>query len=469
MNLVKLVMMFSFALLSWSARAEPLLINIDNPQFRKMVTAIPIFAIDPQIAQKEEAEAMARQSAEELRYLLDFTGLFNNMSEAGYKGIIDSAQKTAAAAGKIVDLADKASLAQWKAVGIESLTVGVVLRGEKGYTLELRTFDVNRQATVLGKRYVEVSKAELKKVLRRYGNLLMEMYTGKPGIFFSKIAFIGRRSANDFKQVYICDFDGSNVVQLTSEPATHLSAHFSPDGRYITYTSFERKNPDLYMHDLETGKKRLISSYPGINSGAQWAPNGKLIAYTGSKDGDTDIFILDPFKGSRTKLISGSGVDVDPTFSPDGKRLAFVSGRFGNPHIFIAQLDWNQQTGAVSVSSDMRITYAGWYNSTPAWAPDSERLVFAGYDKDIDRYDIFIVNREGKQLERLTLKTGDNESPSYAPNGYMIVFQSNRVGDQNIKGVPQLWIMNWDGGGQRKLETGIYDAQTPSWSFKLYE
>ncbi|MEZ4741379.1 MAG: hypothetical protein R3B45_02865 [Bdellovibrionota bacterium] len=73
------------------------------------------------------------------------------------------------------------------------------------------------------------------------------------------------------------------------------------------------------------------------------------------------------------------------------------------------------------------------------------------------------MNADGSQLERLTLRTGDNESPSWSPNGQMIVFQSNRIGNKNVKGQAALYIMNRDGGGQRKLNTGLFDAQTPKW------
>ena len=157
---------------------------------------------------------------------------------------------------------------------------------------------------------------------------------------------------------------------------------------------------------------------------------------------------------------------MDPTFSPDGQLLAFVSGRFGNPHIFVGHLKWTGDD-EVKVVRDTRLTYAGWYNSTPAWSPDSKKLVFAGYDKEINRYDIFMMNHDGKNLERLTLKTGDNESPSFSPNGQLVVFQSNRVGQSDQKGRPKLWVMARDGSGQRELPTGLYEAQTPSWSWQI--
>ncbi|RZA26064.1 MAG: hypothetical protein EOP10_04800, partial [Proteobacteria bacterium] len=112
-----------------------------------------------------------------------------------------------------------------------------------------------------------------------------------------------------------------------------------------------------------------------------------------------------------------------------------------------------------------RLTYAGWYNATPNWSPESDKIVFAGYDKDINRWDTFMMNPDGSQLERLTLKNGDNESPTFAPNGQLIAFQSNRVGNGNSKGQGAIWIMNRDGSNQHKVEIpGFYDIAVPMWS-----
>ena len=188
----------------------------------------------------------------------------------------------------------------------------------------------------------------------------------------------------------------------------------------------------------------------------------EVLAYSASRGSDTEIFTITTKGTNRRLLISGSGLDVDPKFSPDGKYIAFVSGRYGNPHIFVGKLKWVGLTP--QVISDQRLTYAGWYNSTPAWSPDSDRILFGGYDKDINRYDIFIMDPDGRNLERLTLKTGDNENPSWSPNGQMIVFQSNRKGTANIKTRAQVFYMMRDGSRQRKLALPFYDVQTPTWS-----
>lgn len=444
--------------LALAAGKAELIVNIDNPGFRRLVTAIPNFQVPPGADSKLQQDSKA--GAAELARLLDFSGLFNFMAQSGYESLARDIKLDPA-----IDLQGLAGvdLPQWKGIGIESLTLGRLIKDADGTALELRTIDINKGSLVLGKRFTKITN--LNKVLQRYADLLLEAYTGKPGIFSTKITFVGRTKKGVPKQIYIADFDGSNAMAITKDNTPHLSPSWSPDGKTIVYTSFKSGNPDLYTYNWATGKTTQIAAYKGLNSGGAFSPNGKLIAMTGSESGDADIFVTTPNGGSRQALIRGTALDVDPTFSPNGKYIAFVSGRFGNPHIFRGDLQWNAESTGVKLIGDKRLTYAGWYNATPAWSPDSEKIVFGGYDKDIDRWDLFMMNPDGTKLERLTLQLGDNESPTWSPNGQLIIFQSNRLGNSNAKGpTSSLYIMNRDGSSQRRLETGLYEAQTPDWS-----
>jgi TolB protein len=327
--------------------------------------------------------------------------------------------------------------------------------------VELMTVDINKGEIILGKRFTRVG--DIKIILRRYADLLLQAYTGKPGIFSSKLAFVGRRQKGDEKQIFISDFDGSNLIQVTKEKFIHLSPNWSPDGKKLVFTSFRSGNPDLYTYDLTNGTVKVLSNSPGMNSGGAFTPDGSQVAFTGAIAGDTDIFLIDAKGGQRKAFIQGQGLDVDPAFSPDGKYIAYVSGRYGNPHIFLGEL--TKVNNQFRVVRDSRMTWQGWYNTTPSWTYDSAKIAFAGYDREIDRYDIFIMNPDSKkqQLERLTIRSGDNESPSWSPNGQLLVFQSNRSGDQNVKSRAQLWVMNRDGSHQRKLDIGLYEVFTPKW------
>lgn len=430
-----------FGLATLLTANKPLIVNVDNPYFRKIVTTIPKFTVHKGTP---ETDIIANFGQRRLGFLLDYSRLFKVVPPSTYEK-------------------NKMLAKDFQKLGVEVLIKGEIRHsGRKKTSLLLKAIDLRRKKIVTQRQYNNVSRKNIDRVLRLYGNQILDVYTKKSGIFFSKIAFVGKRRKQDHKQIFIMDFDGSNLEQITSSKAHHLSPSWSPDNRYIVYTSFVDDNPDLFIYDRLLKHHRKISGRAGVNSGGQFAHKGNLVAFTGSMRGDTDIFLTDTHGSKRQHLIRGLGLDVDPTFSPNGKWLAFVSGRYGNPHIFRATLNWN--ANRLQVVDDKRLTYAGWYNANPSWSPDSKKIAFAGYDRDIDRFDIFLMNADGSNLERMTLDRGDNESPSWSPNGMMLAFFSTRVLNSNRKGAAQIYIMSRDGSEQKKLATGLYEARTPRWS-----
>ena len=439
-----------------SVKLRPIVINIDNPKFRKMVAAIPDFKIHPT---DKNMQPLSGKLADRLRQFLEFSGYFKILRGGG------PGQSRGGRVASMIAGFEGAAIGYWRAIGVESLTVGNLAKeGGGGYRLEIRTADVQGGRRVLGQAYTLGHPGEAEAALKHYADQLLMAYTSRPGIFNSRIVFVGRKRADSQKQIYLCDVDGTGVIQLTSSDALHLSPSFSPEGDRILFTSYESGNPDLYMKHLVTGKIEKIAGDKGINSGGAFSDNGKLIAFSGSIRGNTEIYLWDFTGRKRKPFLTGHGIDVNPAFSPDGRWLAFVSGRYGNPHIFKASLKWEHNRTRVRVTGDVRLTYAGWYNAAPAWSPDSRKIAFAGFDRDIGRFDIFLMDQDGKHMERLTLNAGDNESPSWSPNGQLLVFSSNRIASKGVrKGPAQLFIMNRDGSSQRLLDTGLYSAETPRW------
>ncbi len=452
--------------LSLSAFAQssgPVVIDFDSPNFRKLLVAIPQFRSDPAGAFSTEA----KEGAEQLGDLLKFSGLFNVMSEDGYKEVLQKAASISAGAGSSADDSLSAvDMAQWKALGVECLILGDLKQGERGPVLEIRAIDINQGKALVGKRFIGTDKDWLQQSMRSFGDRILEAYTGKTGIFNSKLVFVGQKTSKSPRQVYMSDFDGSHLKTVAADNVPHLSPTFSRDGQSIVYTSYRDGNPDLYFYDIASGRTRKFAYDKGLNSGASFAANGQVVAYAGSVEGNTEIFTMPVAGGKRKMLISGSGLDVSPTFSPDGNSIAFVSGRYERPHIFVGKLQWDNDT-TPKVITETRITYAGWYNATPAWSPDSQKLAFAGYDRDIDRFDLFLVNPDGSRLERLTLRLGDNEHPAWSPNGYLIMFSSNRTGETNTKNMHHLHVMNRDGSNQRPIKIGLYSTMNASWGPNL--
>ncbi len=439
----------------------PIVINIDNPNFRKLITAVPAFKSEGAGAQVVD---FAKIATEDLAKLLEFTEYFRMMPTGGYSNITAKPFSDTKSLPGFADI----DLLAWKGIKVDSLTNGAIKVEGKGFRINLKSADINTSVIMLEMSYVFSTKNELEAILRRYTDLLLVKYTGKPGIYTSRIVFIGKKTKASDPQIYTCDVDGQNLKQMTNNKTIHLSPSWSPDGSKIVFTSYAANNPDLYLLDLMTNKSTRIASKRGINSGGTFTPSGKIIAYSGSVGADTEIFLRLDQKNDRVPFLSGNKISVDPIFSPDGKWLAFVSGKFGNPHIFRVALEWSPDKAQVRVDTkaeevEKQLTYAGWWNANPAWSPDSSKIAFAGFDKEINRFDIFVMNSEGKEMERLTSGTGRNVSPTWSPNGQMILFESNRVGNSNVMGKSNIYLMNRDGSNQRQIETGLYESMTPKW------
>ena len=427
--------------------SEPILtVNIDNPKFRSIVAAVPEFQGDTN-----------KLLAKELSRHLSFSGLFRTMPSNLFGGLVSGAFYQFASSPSV----SKFNFQGWRQFNAEFVVIGA-LSGKPGRrSLELRAIDLTRSRSILRSTYKESKAKSLRLAMRHFADKLLTNVTGKKGIFNSKIVFSGKRTRASNKHIYVADYDGSNALQITSGKFIHISPSFSKDGKQVIYTRFDRGKPVLYSYDLQSRRTKRVSDQFKTNSGGNYSPDGSVVAFTAAAKGSSDLFTVGARGGKAQRLLAGKGDDVDPAFSPDGKYLAYVSGRYHNPHIFRAELDWS--TGKPMIKKEKRLTFAGWYNTGPSWTPASDKIAFAGYDKDIDRYDIFMMNPDGEKLERLTLRAGDNEDPSWSPNGQLIGFHSNRIGSANVKGSYQLYVMNRDGSNQRKLRIGFYELKQMDW------
>lgn len=341
-------------------------------------------------------------------------------------------------------------MTDWSKIGAEILVKGSVTLEKGALKLEAWVYETATGKVLLSKRYV-ANPSDSRKVGHSLANDIVEAITGKPGIFDTKIAMSCQRRGG-IKEIFVMDFDGTNVKQVTTHRSTAISPAWSTDGTKLAYSVYSKrgdnvKNLDLFELDFRKNSIRKLSNRKGINSGAAYNPRTGTIALTMSFLGNPEIFAFDPNKNTVERLTSSFGFDVDPTWSPDGTKLAFVSSRSGMPMVY--RMDTNG-------SKVERLTFAGRYNATPHWSPRGDKITFAGW---IDgRFDIFIMNSDGTHIERLTKNQGNNEDPFFSPDGNFIVFSSNRTGQRNV------YVMNTDGSFVKRLTYELGECVSPKWS-----
>lgn len=330
----------------------------------------------------------------------------------------------------------------WRGAGVDLLIKSGYTVSGNSMTMEFRLYNITQGKEILAKRY-SGRPSDVRRIAHTFSDDVMEALTGERGPFTGKIAFVSTRAGA--KAIFLMDYDGHNVQQLTKNGSINLNPDFSPNGREIIFTSYRLGNPDLFRRELFTGAEARISSHRGINATGAWAPNGKSIALTLSKDGNSEIYTIGPDGKDARRLTNTAAIEVSPAWSPDGRQIVFVSDRFGKPQLFIMNSDG---TGV------RRLTTNGSYNVSPRWSPKGDRIVYSRLEGG---FQIYSISPDGSNDTRLT-SDGSNEHPRWSPDGRFITFSSTRDGTEGI------YVMRADGSGQTRVSSGRARDTHPTWS-----
>ena len=345
--------------------------------------------------------------------------------------------------------ADAIRFADWKGLGQNYIVIGRVQPNGAQFNIEFELFDVAKGESLLGYR-MSSSAAELRKTAHHISDLIYERLMGKKGVFSGRIAYITstRQGAQSNHQLMVADADGANAKAIAISPEPLMSPAWSPDAARIAYVSFEKKSAAIYTQTLATGQRERVAEFPGINGAPAWSPDGTKLAVTLSKDGSPDIYILDLGTRNVTKLTKNRSIDTEPTWSPDGRNIVFTSDRGGKPQLYVVPTQGGEER---------RITFSGSYNARASFSPDGKYLTMVhGNGGD---YRIGVMDVNSKSISVLTSGPLD-ESPSFAPNGSMVLYASRKGSTGYLSAV------SVDGKMQQKLVFDSTEVREPAWSPK---
>lgn len=375
--------------------------------------------------------------AESARMVSDVIAYDMNMA-----GVVIAESRSQQPAAKALSLVD-IDFVPWLSAGFDLLVRSEYSLINGRLTIEFRLFDVINRKLITAKRYLGTAK-ELRRISHSFSDEILRALTGQKGPFTTRIAYVSTQTGN--KEIFVMDWDGHNPLPLTKNGSINLNPDFSPDGREIIFTSYKRRNPDLYRRSLSNTVEVVTSRRKGLNITGKWSPDGSKIALALSKDGDAEIYTLDKDGGHPTRLTTNPALDLYPAWSPDGKQLAFVSDRLGKPQIFVMNADG---------SGVRRLTTSGSYNVNPSWSPKGDRIAYSRMTGG--EFSIFTVTPDGTSDVQLTFD-GSNENPSWSADSRFISFSSKRSSGNGV------YVMRADGAGQTKVSHGKGMYSQPVWS-----
>jgi TolB protein len=263
------------------------------------------------------------------------------------------------------------------------------------------------QATRLSKNY----SAGANEVIRRAHQAaddIIKAVTGKDGFCGSQVAMIGNTSGH--KELYLSDWDGSNLRQLTRDESINLDPKWRPGGKEILYTSYVRGSASLFTVDLTSGQRRQLIRSGGIVTGGAYSPDGSRIALIMSRDGNTELYVMGASGSGLTRLTRTPDRDeASPTWSPDGRRICFVSGPPNFTQLYVID---------AGGGDPVRVTSGGRMNESPDWGPNG----MIAYQSNFGgQYQIFVVDPASHAASQVSKGGAAYEDPSWAPDGRHIV------------------------------------------------
>ena len=373
---------------------------------------------------------------------LQRTGLFNPLDKKAFLQNPDVAHL-------------KPRFEDWALIKAQALITGQVIFENDKLRVEFRLWDV-----LAAKEIVALAFTTVPSNWRRVGHIISdkiyERLTGEKGYFDTRIIYVAEEGPKTkrIKKLAIMDQDSVNTKYLTLGNELVLTPRFNPTSQMVTYLSYFKNLPRVYLLDIETGIQEVVGDFPGMTFAPRFSRTEKIIM-SFAKDGNSDIYTMDLDNRMVERITNHPSIDTSPSYSPDGKFITFNSDRSGFQQIYIMRSDG---------SKVKRISFGKGLYGTPVWSPRGDLIAFTKLHKG--KFYIGVMRTDGTG-ERLLTENYYQEAPSWSPNGRVLIFyRETKSDDQGTGFSAKLWSIDLTGYNERMVPTET-DGSDPSWSSLL--
>ena len=422
-------------------------VDITRGNLDPLPIAVSPLYIEPGSAEIKIEEKIIKNVGEEISKIIEVnfrrSGLFNPLKKDSFVQNPDIAHA-------------KPRFEDWKLIKAQALVTGKVKVTENKLRAEFRLWDVVAAKEMIALAF-STTPDNWRRVAHIISDKIYERLTGEKGYFDTRIIYVAESGPKTqrYKKLAIMDQDGANVKYLTLGNELVLTPRFSPKNQLVTYLSYFRNLPRVYLLDIETGNQEVVGDFPGMTFAPRFSPDGKKIIMSFAKDGNSDIYTMNLETRVVEKITDHTSIDTSPSYSPDGKYICFNSDRSGLQQIYVMRSDG---------SNVKRITFGKGLYGTPVWSPRGDLIAFTKVHKG--RFYIGVMRPDGSG-ERLLTENFYQEAPSWSPNGRVLIFYRETKSDSQGKGFSaKLWSIDLTGYNERLVETET-DGSDPSWSSLL--
>ena len=329
----------------------------------------------------------------------------------------------------------------WRLINAQALVTGELEIDKDKLRVEFRLWDTFAEKEI--EALVLITTIDnWRRISHMIADKIYERLTGEEGYFDTRILYVSENGPknNRIKKLAIMDQDSFNHRYLTSGKELVLTPRFNPVKLEITYLSYFKNLPRVYLLDIQTGLQEVVGDFPGMTFAPRFSPDGEKIIMSLARDGNSDIYVMDIKSRVVERLTDSPAIDTSPSYSPDGKKITFNSDRGVSQQIYVMDNKGRNQT---------RISRGTGNYATPVWSPRGDLIAFTKNFQG--RYFIGVMRTDGTG-ERLLTENWYQEAPSWSSNGRVLVFYRETKADDTGKGhSSSLWSIDLTGFNERKI------------------